>query len=150
MLCFIFILYWLDTISKDFNFTISRSLKKQWIKIGKSLHKLWQCRCPSLHMFLLWCWTGQCGAVDTAAPKGYQPVKKKTNKKKTVVSSERHLQKVHLHKIKWLLYEFQEHETARCQFSNPYLWVAPVLAASNQSRDDLCNTTLLALVGVGH
>lgn len=33
---------------------------------------------------------------------------------------------------------------------NPYLGVAPVLAASDQSRDDLRDTTLLALVGVGH
>lgn len=34
--------------------------------------------------------------------------------------------------------------------SNPYLQVTPVLATSDQSRDDLRNTALLALVGVGH
>lgn len=41
------------------------------------LHRLWRCRCPSLHTSLLWCWTEPCEAVDTTAAKGLQPGEKR-------------------------------------------------------------------------
>lgn len=40
----------------------------------QGLHRLWRCRCPSLRKFLLWCWTGLYGGVDTTVPKASQPV----------------------------------------------------------------------------